>query len=149
MIFYSKVDAFFRSIRLIVILIVGAAIFVPLFFEKNPDLQMIIILASIYFVIISVILWISFSIKYIFYPTYLFIRGGPFRSRIPYEDIIKVTSTTAIFTGYRVLSSRDSIEIFYRTAILGSVKVSPKYQAKFIAELQERCPNIQIKDEHN
>jgi hypothetical protein len=70
------------------------------------------------------------------------VKGGPFKSRIPYEEITKVSPTREIFTGYRILSSRDAIEIFYKTAFMGSVKISPKEQKRFMIELEKHCPHI-------
>src|SRR5690625_71676 len=147
MVFRSKVDTFFVNFMLIVVLVIGVGTFWPLFLEGGTELPVVLILTSIFLIVISFILWSVFSVKYVFYQDYLFIKGGPFRSRIPYEKIIKVSSTTAIFTGYRMLSSRDGIEIFYKTAALGSVKLSPRDKREFITELKRRCPNIQIQDE--
>src|SRR5699024_12539311 len=101
-------------------------------------------LTLISLIVISFILWTAFSVKYVFYQDYLFVKGGPFRSRIPYENITKVSLTTAIFTGYRILSSRDGIELFYKTAVLGSVKISLIYEREFSSELNKRFTNIQI-----
>jgi|SRR5690625_2634968 len=147
MVFRSKVDAFFSNFMLIVVLIIGAGIFWPLFLEGRTDLPVVLILTLIFLIVISFILWTAFSVKYVFYQDYLFVKGGPFRSRIPYENITKVSLTTAIFTGYRILSLRDGLELFYKTAVLGSIKNSPKDRRKFITELKKWCPNIQIQDE--
>jgi len=123
MVFRSKVDAFFRIFMLIVVLIIGAGSFFPLFIEEvRNELAAVLILTLIFLILISFILWTCFSVKYIFYQDYLFIKGGPFRSRIPYEDITKVSPTTAIFTGHRILSSRDGLEIFNKTTFFREYK---------------------------
>lgn len=96
---------------LIVVLVIGLVPFLPLFIEDAPFLA-VIILTSIFLVVPSFILWTHFSIKYIFYEDHLFVKGGPFRSRIPYESITKVSPTNAIFYEHRTLSSKDAIEIF-------------------------------------
>src|SRR5690625_1433538 len=147
MVLRSKVDAFFSNFMLIVVLIIGAGSFLPLFLEGGTDLPVVLIFTSIFLIVISLILWTAFSVKYVFYQDYLFVKGGLFRSRIPYENITMVSPTTAIFTGYRVLSSKDAIELFYKTAALGSVKISPKDKKEFITELKRQCPDIQIQDE--
>ncbi|WP_301722872.1 PH domain-containing protein [Planococcus shixiaomingii] len=128
---------------LLAVLIVGAASFSPLFAEGGTLWPVVIIPTLMFFIVTGVILWMTFSIQYVFYQDYLFVKGGPFRSRIPYEQITKVSPTTDIFTGYRILSSRDGVEIFYKTAILGSVKISPENKKEFISEVKKRCPNIQ------
>jgi len=147
MVFHSKVDAFFVNFMLIVVLIVGLASFFPLFLEGGTELLVVMILTSTFFIVIGFILWCAFSVKYVFYQGYLLVKGGPIRSRIPYEEITKVSPTREILTGYRILSSRDAIEIFYKKAILGSVKISPKEQKKFITELKKRCPHAQVEND--
>nr|WP_240407260.1 PH domain-containing protein [Gracilibacillus halophilus] len=105
------------------------------------------ILLSIFLLISSFILWCAFAVKYVFYQDYLLVKGGPFSSRIPYVNITKVSFTKDIFTGYRILSSRDGIEIFYTNAILGSLKISPKDKRSFINELEKRCSITKNQDE--
>lgn len=152
MVFRSKIDAFFVNFMLIVVLIIALASFFPFFIEevRNESAEVlipaVIILTSIFLIVLGFLLWTSFSVKYILYQDYLFIKGGPFRSRIPYENITKVSPTTAIFTGHRILSSRDAIEIFNKTTYMGSIKISPRNKREFINELKKRCPNIQVQE---
>nr|WP_144926395.1 PH domain-containing protein [Paenibacillus bovis] len=152
MVFRAKVDAFFVNFMLIVIIVIGLGSFFPFFMEEIRNeaagvlVQVVIILTSIFLIVISFILWVAFSVRYVFYQDYLFIKGGPFRSRIPYENITKVSPTTKIFTGHRILSSRDAIEIFNKTTFMGSMKTSPSNRKEFISELKKRCPNIQIQE---
>lgn len=151
MVFRSKVDAFFVNFILIVVLIIALASFFPLFIEEVRNdsetlIPAVIILASIFLIVTSFLLWTTFSVKYIFDPEHLLIKGGPFRSRIPYENITKVSPTTAIFTGHRILSSRDAIEISNKTTWMGSIKISPSNKREFINELKNRCPNLQIQE---
>ena len=144
MVFRSKVDSFFVKLILIMILIIGLMTLLPLFAVGGEVLIVVLISTLNFLVVTGIILWCSFSIKYVFHQDYLFVKGGPLRSRIPYESITKVSPTSAIFVGYRILSSRDSIEIFDRTSMMGSVKISPQDQKGFIAELKKRCPNLEI-----
>ena len=144
MVFNAKVDVFFRSFILIVIVIFGTVIFGPLLFEKEISLPLILILTLIFLLLIGFILWTTFSVNYTFRENVLLLKGGPFRSRIPYENITKVSSTTTVFTGHRILSSKDALEIFNTTTMLGSIKISPRNKDAFIAELKSRCPNIDI-----
>lgn len=99
----------------------------------------ILITSALFIFATSFIAWIFLSIKYVFHEEYLLVKGGPFRSEIRYEDIMKVTPTTEIFTGYRILSSKKAIEIFYKNASLGSVTISPKDSALLLFELENRC----------
>ncbi|QBQ07001.1 hypothetical protein E2C16_00645 [Sporosarcina pasteurii] len=141
MTFRSKVDTFFIMFMLIVTLIIGVVALVPLFLD-NAELATVLILISTFLFTVGLILWSTFNVKYIFYEDFLFLQGGPFRSRIPYDQITKITPTSDILTGYRILTSKDAIEIFYTPSLLGSVKISPEDQMGFIAELKKRCPNV-------
>lgn len=145
MVFRSKVDKFFINFIVIAVLIIGAGTFWPLFLEGGTELPVVLILIAIYLVVVSFILWTAFSVTYVFHTDHLLVKGGPFRSRIPFDHITKISPTTDIFTGYRILSSRDAIEIFYKRAVLGSVKISPKDKNMFLSELKKHNPNIHIK----
>src|SRR5699024_8358275 len=95
---------------------------------------------TLFIVSVGIIVWTAFFIKYVFYEDFLLVKGGPFRSKIPYQTITKVSPTDDIFTGYRILSSKQGLEIFYTSAMLESVKISPKNKTEFITELKKRCP---------
>lgn len=90
----------------------------------------------------GLILWFFLSMKYILHSDYLHVRGGPFSSKIKYNNITRVKDGHSILVGYRILTSRDSIEIFYKTGLIGSVKISPKDKDLFIQELTKRCPHL-------
>lgn len=142
MVFRSKVDNFFIIFLIIIVLSIGALAFLPFVLD---DVQNRLITTLILFIMIGFILWISFSIKYIFTNQYLLVKGGPIKSKILYENITKLSPTTDVFTGYRILSARDALEVYYKNAMLGSVKISPENKQEFIDELKKRCTNLQIK----
>ncbi|WP_121605178.1 PH domain-containing protein [Virgibacillus sp. Bac332] len=77
---------------------------------------------------VGVLLWTSYDIKYTFYDDFLYLRGGIFRSRIHFDKISKVESfqfkTLDLLAGYRILTSKDGIEITYNKRF-GAVKISP------------------------
>ncbi|MED4533016.1 PH domain-containing protein [Metabacillus fastidiosus] len=147
MIFYSKIDKIFLSIILVAILMIVPLLLIPFlvdFYNGNTNIVDLIVVFSILFITVGLIIWTTFFIRYIFYESYLFLRAGPFRSKIMYEDITKVKQTNDIFTGYRLLSSKEAIEIFYKTGKFGSVKISPAEKQKFITELKKHCPHTEI-----
>lgn len=146
MIFRSKVDAFFVTFITIAAITIGAVTLLPLFFDKEATISIGIIMFAIFIISVGLIVWVSFFIKYVFYEDYLLVKGGPFRSKIPYQTITKISPTNDIFTGYRILSSNQGFELFYKSATLGSVKISPKDKKEFINELKKRCPNADIQE---
>ena len=108
-------------------------------------MKAVIIISILFVMCVGFILWITFDIEYSFKDDYLFIKGGPFRSKIPYEDITKVNKTSQILAGYRILSSKDALEIHYKKATLGSIIISPSEQQKFLRVLSEKAPHISMK----
>ncbi|MFD1413706.1 PH domain-containing protein [Oceanobacillus jeddahense] len=146
MIFRSKIDGFFVTFMSIVILLIGAITLLPPLIDKEASIAIVMIMTAMFIILAGLLLWMSFSIKYIFYENYLLVKGGPFKSKIAYQSIRKISPTKDIFTGYRILSARNGLELFYDSAILGSVKISPKNRKEFITELKKRCPNVHIQE---
>lgn len=141
MIYRSKADSFYKKLIFIVILFVGAVTLIPLFFDE-VDLTATTILIATFLLIIGFIFWIMIDIRYVFYEDYLLVKGGPFTSRIRYEKITKVAPTIEVLSGFRILTAKDALQIFYDGSLLGSVKISPADKKGFLIELQKRCPNL-------
>ncbi|WP_062678781.1 PH domain-containing protein [Parageobacillus toebii] len=146
MVFRAKIDSFFTFIMSFSILVIIGVFLIPLFLDKTRTMFDTVIVFSLLIISVGFIVWSVLSIKYVFYDDYLLVKGGAFRSRISYKDITKVSPTNDIFTGYRLLSSASGIEIFYKSGILGSVKISPKEKELFLSELKKRCPNAIIQE---
>ena len=144
MLFRSKIDKSFLLLISFALLVMSAVFLMPLYFDQERSLQDTVIVLLLYLFSAGLILWSSIDIKYVFYPNFLLVKGGLFRSRIPYAEISRVTETNEILIGYRLLSSKDALEVHYRTGWLGSVKISPKDKKGFIDQLQKHCPHITI-----
>lgn len=144
MIFHTRIDAFFLSVMTITVLIIGSVCFLPLFVDPSITPWGIVILLSLFSITVGFMIWILFSIRYIVDEDDLLVKGGPFKSRIAYKDITKVSPTRDIYTGYRLLTARKALEIFYTSGTLGSVKISPKDQERFLAEIEKRCPHVRM-----
>lgn len=102
MIFRSKVDRFFIIMLLVVIFSMGLVTLGPLFIEKERTILPSIIMSTIFILCTSFFAWITFGNKYVFTDEYLLVKGGPFPSKIRYENITKVAKTNDIFTGFRL-----------------------------------------------
>lgn len=146
MTFSSKRDGTFIRLIIVAIGIIALAILWPvvfeLFFTESPDIKAISVIIVLFVLVTAFIVWISFDIEYTFKEDYLFVRGGLLRSKIPYEDIMKVNPTSNILFGYRILSSKDALEIQYKKALLGSVIISPAEQDDFLKVLLQKAPQI-------
>lgn len=144
MVFKSKMDRTFRIFISISILIIGISCFFPVFLDEEIPPEAMAILIGVFILIVAFLLWMLFGIQYVFNEEYLLVKGGPFRSRIAYENITKVSPTRDIYTGYRLSTSTDGIEIFYKTGFSGSVKISPKEKELFLSELKKHCPHAKF-----
>ncbi|MFC4408854.1 PH domain-containing protein [Chungangia koreensis] len=142
MIFRSKVDRIFVITIGMAILILAASCFFPYFLEDEVPLLAGVILTSTFLLCTGFIVWISIDIRYKLNDDHLFIKAGPIRRRIPYNEITRVSPNRDIFTGFRILSSSDGLEVSYKSAIMGGVKISPENKELFVTELKKRCPNI-------
>ncbi|MFS0782038.1 PH domain-containing protein [Bacillus sp. 1P06AnD] len=146
MVFQSKIDRSFLLIIAAAILLIGGVTWMPIWLDEESTVISTCVMFAIFSISAGFILWVSFSIRYTFQQNRLLLKAGPFRSRIPYGEITKITPTKDVWTGYRMLSSKDSYELFYQSAIFGSVKISPKEPERFLSELEKRCPNLTIQN---
>ncbi|TCP58112.1 PH (Pleckstrin Homology) domain-containing protein [Tumebacillus sp. BK434] len=84
----------------------------------------------------ALILWL-FNTYYEFRENELYIKGGPFRWRIPYQQIRSVRKTRSIISGPALSLDRMEIRSTY-----DSVLISPEREAEFLAELKKRSPQL-------
>lgn len=140
MVYQGKTNIFFTIIMFLLVWIFGAISLLPFI----TSLSTVFIMSTAFIVSVVFIFWYANSIKFVFCENYLLVKGGPFKSKIPYQSITKVSPTTDKYTGYLISSSDKGLEIFYKTAANGSVKILPEDKMKFVLELKKRCPNAQI-----
>lgn len=144
--FRSKIDRTFVILMSIVLVFIALATLWPvayeLFYTNSPDYVAIWITVALFLVCTGFLIWISLDIQYTFYDDYLYVKGGPFRSKIKYKDMIKVNSSSNILAGYRILSSKDALEIHYKYSLLGSIIISPENQEQFVKLLLEKAPHV-------
>ncbi|MFC5528882.1 PH domain-containing protein [Cohnella yongneupensis] len=142
--FKSLKDRFFIVLWTVTVLIINLCFLIPLIFFPPQDQVELIIAILIDLLVTAFLIWIVSDIRYTFKQDHLFIKGGIFRSRIQYKDITKITRRPNIWVGYRILFSKDAIEVHYKTGLLGSVIISPTDKEIFINELKTRNTNIFI-----
>ncbi len=148
LIFRSEMDRTVKIFLSLVTLILAGVTLVPILFIPKVPLEAIIILSMTFLFSVMLIFWPFLQIKYILYEKYLLVIGGPFRSKIPYENITKITDNHDIWTGYRILSAKNGIEIFYKNGFWGSIKISPDNKQKFISELVKRNNRIKTRQDN-
>lgn len=145
--FRAKVDSFFIGFMAVAIVIISSVYLFPLYrdyLKGTLTSSTTAVVLTLLFLSVGFLLWVTLFIKYEFRDVYLFVKGGPVKSRIRYEDVTKVSPSTDILTGYRILSAKKSIEIFYKTSVFGSVKITPRDEQAFLNELKKRCPHAKF-----
>ncbi|MEI5908078.1 PH domain-containing protein [Bacillus spongiae] len=139
--FYRSKTDIFSIVTIFLMVWIGAAVsLLPII----ATLSMVIIVSAIFIISSVFIWWYATSIKFDFDKNYLLVKGGPFKSKIPYKSILTVTPTTERLTGYRISSSDKGLEIVYNQEAHRSIKILPIEKMMFITELKKRCPNVQI-----
>lgn len=144
--FKTKRDAFFIRLWVIMMVSIQAVFLFPLLLEEIQlaDFLIVLILDAL---ITGFMLWLAVDISYVIGENHLLVKGGIMRSRILYKDITKITGNPSIWVGYRLLFSRDAIEIHYKTGMMGSVIISPERKSHFIRELVQKNPDIRVEIE--
>jgi len=79
--------------------------------------------------------WVMFSTYYEIDDAALLVRSGPFRWRIPLQEIVAVRELNSLRSGPAL--SMDRLEVSYSGRRL---LISPADKAGFLAELQRRVP---------
>lgn len=146
MTFKTKRDRFFIYLWIFFLLLINAILLSALLLQPRGATAAFIVI-SLDLLITASLIWLAMDIRYTFEENQLFLKGGMFRTRIPYTAITKVTRNPNIWYGFRILFSRDAIEVHYRTGTFGSAVISPANQERFIEELQKRNPAIHVEPE--
>jgi len=148
MIFRTKRERFFTRVWMLVLILVNAVMIVPLWLDPEAGSTEAVVVLALCVVITGMLLWLMLGIRYTLTEDHLIVKGGPLGSKIRYDDITRITDRPSIWAGYRILSSRDAIEVHYKTGFMGSVMISPADKERFIEELQKRNPSIRFEPSH-
>lgn len=141
MTFNSKIDLPFSIMIFLSIAVIALAGAFPFFLGESASFSTIILLLIVIIPIILLLILMTFNTRYIFHDDYLQAKSLFFGSKIPYRDIYKVHPTDNFISGYRIMTSKDGLEIHSRSIGFGSVKISPENKDLFIEELKKRAPH--------
>lgn len=143
--FGAERDRFFTVFITKVMVNMTLVFIFPFIFDPSTrTLYFIAVWTTIYLVLLFSVIFSIMRIKYEFHDSYLLVKGGPIKSKIPYDKITSVSMTPDIYCGYRVLTSSEAIEIFYEGGRRSSVKISPKEQDRFLEILSSSCPQAKV-----
>lgn len=133
----TKRDKFFIVLWLVVIIFVNIVLLSPIILDPSLDDKELIPLLIVDVLISAFILSLA-AISYELKEDFLLVKAGMIRSKIKYKDITNITFQPNIWVGYRLIFSRDAIEIHYKTGLLGSIVISPENKMQFVEELNKR-----------
>ncbi|USB34037.1 PH domain-containing protein [Paenibacillus sp. YPG26] len=136
-------DRFYVTLWVGTLVLITLSLFVPLLFTPIVYLQLLVV-GVIEVLVAGLIIWLVADLKYVLTKDHLIVRGGFIQSKIKYSDITKVTRQPNIWAGYRMLFSRDAIEVHYRNGLWSSVIISPLEKEAFIEELKSRNYGIYV-----
>ncbi|WP_185897331.1 PH domain-containing protein [Paenibacillus zeisoli] len=143
LVFRSGRDRFYVTVWVGTLVLITLSLFAPLLFTPIVYLQLVIV-GVIDVLVTGLLIWLVADLKYVLTEEHLLIKGGFIKSRIHYNDITRITRNPGIWAGYRMLFSRDAIEVHYKTGLWGSVIISPEEKEAFIEELKRRNDRIHI-----
>ncbi|PYZ96763.1 hypothetical protein CR205_13830 [Alteribacter lacisalsi] len=141
MVFRSRIDPITIKVMVGCSVIAGAALFLPLLMPDSTVTQALIS-AAVFVLSTGILYWVKVSLGYSFQEDHLLVKGGPFRYRIAYVDIKKVSETDEYISGFRMMLAKTGLEIFYRSGLWESIKISPEEEDRFLTELKKRCPAL-------
>ncbi|WP_158587393.1 PH domain-containing protein [Neobacillus notoginsengisoli] len=90
-------------------------------------------------------IWTHLSIRYTFTDDHLYIYGGLFRFKIPYDKITSARRTTGYLTGMRVMSSTTGLAIYNSHTAFDEIKISPHPEEDFLKTLKKHVPYVKIR----
>ncbi|WP_433945664.1 PH domain-containing protein [Paenibacillus sp. SN-8-1] len=143
LVFKTSRDRFYVNFWIGVLVFITLSLFLSLLFTPVDYLQLFIV-GVIDLLVIGFMVWLAVDLKYVITEDHLLVKGGFIKSKINYSDITKITRNPNIWAGYRVLFSRDAIEVHYKTGLWSSVIISPMEKEAFIEELKSRNNRIYV-----
>ncbi|CAM4133209.1 PH domain-containing protein [Jeotgalicoccus halotolerans] len=146
MTFKSKIDLSFSIMMIICIAVIALAGAFAFFLGASASFSTIILLLIVIIPIILLLILMTFNTRYTFHDDYLHAKSVIFGSKIPYRDIFKVHPTSNFISGYRMMTSKDGIEIHSRSIAFGSLRISPENKSLFIEELKKRAHHADYQD---
>ena len=134
MTFRSKVDWWFHAA---IIVAAAACLFALVTVAMEGTTGEALALAPLFLFGLAFPVWLIRSTYYRFDDTQLYIRSGPFRWRVPYNDIRSIRPTRNPLSSPAL--SLDRLRLEYRKR---AILISPADKAGFLAELKKRVPSL-------
>lgn len=132
--FRSRVDWWFHAA---VMLAAVASLFALVTVAMEGSVDEALALAPLILLCLAFPIWLMRSTYYRFDATQLYIRSGPFRWRVPFNEIRSIKPTRNPLSSPAL--SLDRLRLEYRNR---AILISPADKQGFIAELKRRVPSL-------
>ncbi|EZH64785.1 hypothetical protein DH09_19910 [Bacillaceae bacterium JMAK1] len=145
MTFQSRIDKRFVAFIILVMLSVVCFAGGTLLFSATTIWEWLPFIFLV--VVVSLCFWMLGTVKYVVMAQKLIVRAGPVKSTIPYQKINRIERFRGMgYTsgGYKFHLAGDGLEIYYSTGLLGSVRISPQQDERFIKEIRKHLSNDSI-----
>ncbi len=113
---------------------------VVLFFIPSEELLVWVIFVL---PVLILMLWILLSSFYELKEDHIYMRIGPFFSRVKYENIKSIELKTNILSSMALSTKRIEIRQHNKSYIRGTTYIAPVNREDFIEEMRIRCFNLE------
>ena len=144
MTFPSKIDRQFIILKLAIYLILGVVCTLPLLIGQDSSWVVATVTLGVFVVVLCIDMLITIPITYTLNHDHMLIRGGVIKIRIDYQDIQHIQPTSDLYTGFRIMTSADALQIIYSSGLFGEIKISPQDKERFTQEVVSRAPHVRF-----
>ena len=135
--FSSKIDPWLWAT---LVLTLSACVFAVWTVGERGSAMAIAAMLAVCVLALGLPVWIVLGTRYELAEHDLLICSGPFRWRVPLEQVRAVAPSRSVLSAPAL--SLDRLRIAYGRA--GSILISPRDKLQFLSELQRRCPGIDV-----
>lgn len=95
-------------------------------------------------IVYAFVAWLWFGTYYTIDHDALNVKTGPFKRRIKFSEITRITETKSLWQGAIFTAALSLHRVHIRYARYNAIDVSPEDQGRFIDMLAARCPKAKV-----
>lgn len=134
---YKAKKDFWVVVMMYLPLIITIGLLIPLWGKE------VLFMLAVLVPVDALTLWICYGSYYELREKDLYIRFGPFRQKIPYQQIRSLRETRNFFSSVALSLDRIEIREHDKSFAMGTTYVAPLDKGNFLKELKKRCQNLE------
>lgn len=139
--FKSRKDSFFKSLSIVIILLLLILTFVEIYFVGlNNAISVFTTILMIS--VVGLLLWLYYNTEYELSQTELKYKSGPLHGKIKIEDIKGIVKGKTLWSGLKPATARNGLIIKYQK--YEEIYISPETNDSFIDKILELNEKIKI-----